>query len=108
MSDIYSDMQKRSEIALKDPKPGDYWQEMLCPVLVVLGVTPDQVCVLDKRRITGDTWTWDIDAKPKVMSRRRFEERLSYDSMDGTWADVAQTRHDWVVGYFAGKWAEAA
>lgn len=49
-----NEFEQYSQEHLHSPKPGDYWQEHLCPILVVVAVTDDAVLVIDK--------TKDVDA----------------------------------------------
>jgi hypothetical protein len=82
----------------RNPEPGDYWQEMLMPICVVLAVTGDKVdlCKTIKQTRGGTAWTWDL-AQRQEMTRAEFDEWLSYDSIDGYWADVSPQAHEWVT-----------
>jgi hypothetical protein len=63
----------------KNPKVGDYWQEMFCPVAVVISVSPFYVLTLEKKKTVDDGhWTWDIEAKPCVYTRKEFVFRFTY------------------------------
>lgn len=44
----YDMMQKVSQEALLDPRPGDYWSDHFCPVLIVLTVKDGMVHTCSK------------------------------------------------------------
>ena len=65
----------------KNPKVGDYWSEMVfCPVAVVISVSPFYVMTLEKRKSSVDDeyWTWDMESKPCVYTRKEFMFRFTY------------------------------
>ena len=72
--------QKRKNAAhLANPEIGDYWQEMLCPILTVVGLYRDKVIVENHRQAP----------ELQSMTLGEFRERLSYGGKTpGTWADV--------------------
>jgi hypothetical protein len=61
-----------------NPTKGDYWwEDHLCPVLVVLAVSKSFVTVCCKNKDAGgNKWTWDL-TKPEIMSLDDFKKRLS-------------------------------
>jgi hypothetical protein len=80
-----------------DPQPGDYWSEMLCPMLVVVGTFMGHVAVIKKRIYDdGGRWTWDLSAV-ELMKKDEFAKWPRYSSIDGFWADVSPGAHTWVV-----------
>jgi hypothetical protein len=80
-----------------DPQPGDYWSEMLCPMMVVVGTFCGHVAVIKKTISAGaDRWTWDLSAV-EIMKRDEFSKWPRYESIDGFWADVDPGRHIWVT-----------
>lgn len=86
-----------------DPKVGDYWHEMFCPNLVVVGLGQKTVTVCKKTQPAGDRrWTWDL-SKTDIMSRESFAEWPLYRRLSGgahmgdkCFADVAPEAHPWV------------
>ena len=60
------------------PNVGDFWHEMYNPVCSVIAVGFNQVCVATKIKngFFPGTWTWDTDAKPKILTLDRFKEWL--------------------------------
>lgn len=80
-----------------DPQPGDYWQEMLMGVLVVLSRTGDLVHICDGKKDAGrDHWTWDFK-KLKTLTIEQFKKRLGYGTIPGYWASVWPGAHMWAV-----------
>ncbi len=82
----------------KNPQPGDYWHEMLCPILVVLKATKFQVWVCEERKDTSDGyWTWDL-IQTKILTRKTFEANLKYDTIDDKhWCSVIPKNQMWAV-----------
>lgn len=96
----------------KNPKVGDYWSDHFCPVAVVVSVTPYYVITIEKTKsVDPDHWTWDVEAKPNIYTRKEFFYRFTYgrcgnDTFEGTddpkdiknryWADVSPERHKWI------------
>ena len=94
----YRDAQKElNKIRANDPKPGDYWSECFCGVCVVLAVENNRVTYCSTRKdVDRNHWTWDLDAK-EIKTIEQFKKWLSYDSIDGYWADVQPEAHKWVL-----------
>lgn len=86
-----------------EPKVGDYWHEMFCPNLVVVGVGHDTVTVCKTIQDAGDRcWTWDL-SKTDIMTREAFAEWPLYRRLSGgdhmgdkCFVDVAPEAHSWV------------
>lgn len=93
-----------NELALADPMPGDYWQEMFCPYFMVVRVQGDKITVLSalggqkgsKRehevnaRVEVDGgWTFD-PSKAMVVDRQWMTETVKYGTIDGFVADVVR------------------
>ena len=80
---------------VNNPRVGDYWQEMLCPILLVLGVSKKEktvTIVKEKTEIDANYWTWDLD-KFENLKLEEFKKYLLYNTDDPdlkteTWADV--------------------
>lgn len=74
-----TDWNRRREKRLAKPKPGDYWNECFCPIMVVLEVVgPDELVICDKTKSMGpDHWTWDLD-KARTVDRAEFERLAEY------------------------------
>lgn len=80
-----------------EPRVGDEWYELLCPVLLVLDVTEDKVVYTRTYEITykdskyGEpSFIWDTTAK-KTLDLDDFSSYLMYEhnGVDrGTWCDV--------------------
>lgn len=61
-----------------NPKVGDYWQESMSPVCVVVDVKDDHVTVCDSTVSNGDnTWSWNLDALTSY-TRKQFCNRYRY------------------------------
>ena len=71
------------------PEVGDYWHEMLTPILVVVAALPRHVVVCrEKKSVSAERWTWALD-KLEIFSRPDFSKYLTYKTMpDKTWCDV--------------------
>lgn len=75
-----------------NPEVGDYWHEMFMPVVFVVMVDAERVCI--QRDFKGQSFTPGVDPKPHVMTRRAFRKWLHYDSIpDKTWCSVVP---DWL------------
>ena len=90
---------ERNAEHLENPRSGDAWHEMLCFVAIVLDVDGDELTVCRKKSVDKDHWCWDLDETEKMM-RSAFRKWLSYDTIPGTWADVASKPHMEVVEYW--------
>jgi hypothetical protein len=77
----------------RNPKPGDYWHEMLCPILVVLDVNRrHRLVTVCKERVYDtyrETWSWDL-SKAEIMSFESLVTYLAYsgEPHKGLWARV--------------------
>ncbi len=88
---------KQNRNHAKYPQPGDYWHEMLCPVLIVLKVTAFQVWICDERKDKSNAkWTWDL-TQTRILTRKTFESKLKYDTMDECWCSVMPKNKMWAV-----------
>jgi len=90
------------------PAPGDYWEDLFCPVALVLDVTLRTVTFVQRTRevatdLAGDRWTWDL-AQPERADRAVFAARFRYGGAgplaDQTWADV----HPGLMADVANAW----
>ena len=54
---------------LADPRPGDFWNEMMHPVAVVLDVSGDRITICDRKLMDADGWSWDHDEGLRIVSR---------------------------------------
>jgi len=69
-----------------NPRPGDYWEDHLCPVCVVLDASRFAISYCRKTKDVGsDRWAWDLSAI-ETMTPKDFKVWLTYTSMDKTWA----------------------
>jgi hypothetical protein len=81
-----------------NPLPGDYWEEHCCGICVVLEVTPYAVTLCETMKPTDrNHWTWDLSVT-RSMGRKEFKKWLSYDAIEGYWADAHSEAHKWVFG----------
>lgn len=88
---------RKSEAAMQNPQTGDYWNEMFCPVCVVVDVRQDSLVICRKTKwFPNDKWSWDL-SELTWMPRAEFRSWLSYDSIPGYWASVFPRSHLWVV-----------
>jgi len=97
-----------SELHAVHPQPGDYWQDHMCGVLVVLAVDESSVtfCKDKINEKDGSGWTWDL-TKVKTKTRLEFLQSVRYDYLNGyynpsssnlgCWASVEPQRHLWAV-----------
>ena len=84
------------------PRPGDYWSEMLAPILVVIAVRGERVRICRKiKPVDSDSWTWDLE-KSEVMSCSELSGHVHYDTMpDKCWCQVSPRAHKWVIEAYA-------
>ena len=77
-----------------EPQRGDYWNEMCCPVCVVIQCIGNNVVFCKTKKDCGNNmWQWDMDCL-EIKPISQFAEWLSYDSMpDKTWCDVIPQHH---------------
>jgi hypothetical protein len=84
---------------LADPQIGDYWHEMFCPQLVVIGRKGDSVVVCDAtKEVDSSHWTWDVE-RVTTLTLAEFKKRLCYSSeamKNKTVANVNPRAHKWV------------
>lgn len=95
-----------NELALADPKPGDYWQEMFCPYFLVVNVNGSAITVLScmggpdsynrmhepNARISIDNDNWGFDySKSMIVDLAWMRKAVKYDSIDGFVADVVRS-----------------
>ena len=101
-----------------NPKLGDYWQDHLCPVAVVVLVTDFYVITIEKKKVAdADHWTWDLDSKTHAYTRKEFAFRFTYgygnthdfqghpdpDNIKNKYfADVCPEAHKWIEKELAG------
>lgn len=64
------------------PEPGDYWEDHLCPVLLVTwtdGTDVEYLCAQEHRKKVSTThWAWDHSKPPKRTTVADFTRRLRY------------------------------
>ena len=75
----------------KNPQSGDYWNEMLVPVCVVVAVHewPQRVTIIDKTvPVDSEHWTWDL-ASMRTITQKAFEQKTAY-------ALCCKWKHSWV------------
>ena len=78
MIDLIEDQDKLNIKHCENPEVGDYWNDMLVPILVVIGVTPTEVIICKKTKYVGpDRWTWDL-TQIKRLSKEEFSSSLKY------------------------------
>jgi hypothetical protein len=93
------EQKKLNRIHILDPEVGDYWNEMLTPICVVLGRRPDAVLICETTKPTGpDHWTWDL-SRVQWLELGEFAAKLTYggggDLRDTTWCNVRPKAHAW-------------
>lgn len=81
------------------PQPGDYWFERCCPIRVVLWVDGEHLEYLDfdthRMEMPGvvetvnSRWIWNVSVPAIRCTYEEFAKYLKYNSIPGTWADVA-------------------
>lgn len=110
--------------ALLEPKPGDYWEERLVGVLVVLSIVPandyypELIVVCDTRKdVDLHGWFWDTEEtkRPyKVYDRKGFMKTLGMSEFDLSqgiaqpWGDVHREIHLKYIDLFPKERIEAA
>ena len=81
----------------RNPLPGDYWSDHLCPVCVVITTFANLVVICKTRKpVDSEHWTWDL-TKLDTMKRHEFTRFLGNKHISGYWAEVSPQRHMWVV-----------
>jgi len=80
---------RRNRSAVAAPRPGDYWHEMYCPIMIVLEVDPLIVC--REQESVGDGWFWQLD-KAYESDGSEFESMLypRGSGVEGWIADVSR------------------
>jgi len=67
-------------------RPGDYWEDHLAPVCVVLDASKFAISYCrTTARVDANHWAWDISAI-ETMTPKQFKIFLTYTTMDKTWA----------------------
>ena len=89
--------EKLNNMYLRNPTPGDYWEEMMCPVCVVIDASEFSVTICEKRKDVdgGKFWTWDI-SELTTLSPYDFRKKLLYPTENlkhKTWCDVHPGKH---------------
>lgn len=88
-----------NQYCLHNPQPGDYWEEMFFPV-VVITEAEEMVTICEKTKSTDDhTWTWDL-SQLIILTKAEFVSKLTYGSStlkDKTWADAHPRHMMWAV-----------
>ena len=79
--------------ALTNPKPGDYWSEMLAGICIVLEVTDNFIYICNKKlEVDDDHWTFDLTHITQ-LTKEQFIEYLSYKNPElGTFCDVSRNQ----------------
>ena len=101
------DAQKQlNEDALRNPQPGDYWQEMFCPYFIVVAVNGAKLTVLSTlggpksfnrkeeldAKINNQDGTWSFDySKSMIVDHAWIRNAVKYGSIDGFVADVSRS-----------------
>ena len=73
---IYYDPAKREE-RLVNPSPGDYWNEMMHPVLVVIARNKRGVLVIEETIDVGAGWNWNYD-KAHTITIDELREKVKH------------------------------
>lgn len=71
----------------RNPKVGDYWNEMFMPVLLVVEVDDKWVkfCEKTKPARNGNGWTWDL-TEFVSLPRYKFIQKLQYGGISDDWS----------------------
>lgn len=114
MSAIMDAQHEKNLAHALDPKRGDYWQEMLTPICVVIDVSKFTVVVCDKVVRGKGGWMWDFSSPFTVYTRKDFSNRYRYgaagnDAFESTnddtdiknhfWCDVRPEAHLWAADH---------
>jgi hypothetical protein len=85
-----------------NPQRGDYWQEMFCPVLIVLGRVGNRVLICDKTKSAGPgRWSWDVDGDGvKLLTLDAFRKELTYSTNTRFYCDVVPHGDTATADYF--------
>lgn len=108
MSYDYEKQKLSNYESLKDPRIGDYWNEMFCPYFLVVDVKGDDITVLSclggphtfhrkdepnaRKEVDNDHWTFDL-SKSMVVNRAWMEKAVKYDTIEGFVADVSNSEN---------------
>ena len=84
--------------ALKDPREGDRFSEMLSFWVYVVKVTKSTIYTLEG----NPPITFPDDAELKMQSREEFLKRFTYDRIEGAWL-LLEDRDNNVGGWFESK-----
>jgi hypothetical protein len=88
---------QRNQAALEHPLPGQFWHEMLVPILMVMKVFDNGDVAIAK--YVRDEEDFELD-KVERITIEELRTRLSYQSNPSRlYADVASTVQTWVYGY---------
>ena len=95
-----------NQLALDNPRPGDYWHERFSPYFVIVNQEGDQFRVLScmggphhylrkdelnaRIEIDRDHWAFDY-SKSMLVDREWIRRAVTYGSIDGFVADVVRT-----------------
>jgi hypothetical protein len=95
-----NEQENLNESHSSNPQAGDYWNDRLTPVCVVLYVAENWVLFYHKHKaVDAQHWEWDRD-EPMILTRTQFKEWLRYDLIPGYWADVTPGKFAELVGEF--------
>lgn len=87
------ELQAKNERHLAAPEVGDYWEDHLVGVCVVLAVNGEEITVCRKKKdVDMAHWAWDL-AATETLDREAFAAWLRYTSIPGTWATVHPGAH---------------
>ena len=81
---------KRNLEALAAPKVGDWWEDRMVKILLVVKVTENAIHVVRTKPYPKDPVNyccWNYDAV-EIYTPVAFTAYLRYDHREGTWADV--------------------
>ena len=78
------------------PQVGDYWREMFHGILVVIGVTRENVMFCStKKTLDKKHWTWDL-TRLTTLTRDEFADKVCYKSDNNEcWCDVKPKAQVW-------------
>ncbi len=86
---MMEEFKKKNNQHRNNPKAGDFWNEMMCPLLLVVDVSELGVLVMEDTKQCGNGhWTWDFD-KLKFYNKSEFRKKTKHETCYPNWMPEA-------------------
>lgn len=100
MSYNFAAERRRNADRRLNPRPGDYWDETLNVVMLVLEVNDEYVTIVEDKIKLDHGYRFDY-SKAKVLTRQEFSRKPCYGGTgnlkDECWCRVSEEPADWVL-----------